>query len=891
MKFHFEELRRLLIGIAAIILSLSFISNSQAKNLTKVTLQLKWFHQFQFAGYYAAIEKGFYRDSSLDVILKEGRPGINNTDELIAGRADFGIDMPVILIERNKGKPIIVLAAILQHSPEVLIARKDSEISSVHDLINKRILIRPKGHAEIRAMIKSEGISENQLKMIDHTWDINDLVERRVDVSGAYITDFPFLMQERGIPYSIISPLTYGIDFYGDCLFTTEKKNKKNPALVKAFLDASLKGWEYAMAHQEEIIDLILKKYSTRFSREALRYEGSIMQELMQPKFIEIGHMNPGRWKHIADTFVKLDMLKTDYSLDGFLYNPDHQQNYAGMTRIIRIISAIAIAIGVITIILLFFNRRLNRNVIERTEHLSAEISERKKVENALAKSEERLRLALDSVSDAVWDWNVGSNEVYFSPGWYTMLGYEPYELPQEFETWKHLLHPDDMTESEQIILAHLESDKTFKIEFRMKAKDDQWKWILGRGRTVSRDDQGKPLRMIGTHFDLTDRKQAEEEIRQAHKLESIGTLAGGIAHEFNNILGIIVGNAELALNDLPEWNPSFSNIMEIKTASLRAKDVVRQLLSFSRKTEQKQVILDIKEVVKESISLIRASIPTSIEIHQSFPDKADKIIADATQIHQILINLCTNASHAMMDDGGLLEVILRPLTLKEKTNMQFKDVSPGKYLELIVKDSGSGIDSKIKEKIFDPYFTTKEVGKGTGMGLAVVHGIVKNHNGEIFVDSELGKGTTFTILFPITDDEQEDNITEITIDSIPHGKDTILFVDDEESLVDMAKMMLINLGYTVEGCTNPIDALSLFEKNPDRFDLVISDMTMPKMSGVKLSEQLRGLRPDVPIIICTGHSSQIDEEKAIEIGISAYAMKPVTMSEIAKLIRTVLDK
>jgi len=295
--------------------------------------------------------------------------------------------------------------------------------------------------------------------------------------------------------------------------------------------------------------------------------------------------------------------------------------------------------------------------------------------------------------------------------------------------------------------------------------------------------------------------------------------------------------------------------------------------------------------VIKESIQLIRSSIPSSIKIHEEIPDKIETILADATQIHQVLINLCTNASHAMSEDGGLLEIILRSKVLTDKTDPMSKGLSSGKYIELIVKDSGSGIDPIIYDKIFDPYFTTKEVGKGTGMGLAVVHGIIKNHKGEISVISDFGKGTKFTILLPTITEQPQQNTEILPIKSNPIGNETILFVDDEEALVDMAKMILERLGYTVQTSTNPVEALATFEANPTLFDLVISDMTMPQMSGAKLSEKLKEIQNNIPIIICTGHSSFIDEEKSKDIGISAFAMKPITMSEIARLIRTVLDK
>lgn len=399
-------------------------------------------------------------------------------------------------------------------------------------------------------------------------------------------------------------------------------------------------------------------------------------------------------------------------------------------------------------------------------------------------------------------------------------------------------------------------------------------------------------LRKSNKHLQLEirDRKQVEDQLRQSHKMEAIGTLAGGIAHEFNNILGIIIGNAELAIDDTPEWNPAHKNISEIKRAGLRAKEVVLQLLSFSRKTEQVQKPIDIAPVIKESIKLIRSSIPSNIEIHDHVPRSGDLILADTTQIHQVFINLCTNAAHAMDDSNeGILKIFLDTVDIDEKTDTRFAKIHPGKYLELTVKDSGKGIEPEIRERIFDPYFTTKEIGMGTGMGLAVVHGIVTNHNGKILVNSEPGKGTSISILLPVVTGVPELQKEPDRQTSLPTGNETILFVDDEFSIAESTKMLLEKIGYTVREFTNPLEALSAFKSSPDSFDLVISDVTMPKMNGVDLSKNLRKVRPDIPVIICTGHSSHMDEEKALKLNINAYTMKPVTASQIAVLIRRVL--
>ena len=389
----------------------------------------------------------------------------------------------------------------------------------------------------------------------------------------------------------------------------------------------------------------------------------------------------------------------------------------------------------------------------------------------------------------------------------------------------------------------------------------------------------------IAVGRDLTERRRMEEALRQSHKMESIGTLTGGIAHDFNNILGIILGNAELGLRRLPEQDYSYTKLAKIKTACLRAKEVVNQLLSFSRKSELSRKPTDIAPVIKESIDLIRSSMPSSIEIKAKIPATIDTILADPTHIHQVMINLCANACHAMGERGGILEIILAPACEKNR----IPGTAPGKYIQLDIRDNGVGIAPDIREKIFDPYFTTKQMGDGSGMGLSVVHGIVKNHNGHIFVESEPGRGTTVSILFPaITLPPQEK--TAIS-DDIPvkDGKEHILFVDDEACLVEIANEMFTGIGYQITSFTNPSHAFEHFSKDPDQFDLVITDLTMPQMDGIALSQKIKKVRPELPVIICTGNRSFIDGKKAQQAGVNAYLSKPMTIPEISNLISTIL--
>lgn len=405
----------------------------------------------------------------------------------------------------------------------------------------------------------------------------------------------------------------------------------------------------------------------------------------------------------------------------------------------------------------------------------------------------------------------------------------------------------------------------------------------------------GKEL-LYSIVYDITARKKAEKEkasleaqLLHAQKMESIGTLSGGIAHDFNNLLGIILGNTELAMEDVEELHSAKYNLMEIRTASLRARDVVKQLLSFSRKTDAKQKPVKLVQIVENVLSFLRSSIPMSIEIHKNIPYDTDNIIlADATQINQVMINLFTNAVHAMEDTGGVITIGIQNVYLDQVSAPFYPDLSLGNYVKLTVSDTGTGIDHEIKDRIFDPYFTTKEVGKGSGIGLSVVHGIVKSHNGAIYVDSKFGKGTTFSILFPAT--EEEAVIETEAIEKLSTGNERILFVDDEKSMAEIGRRRLERLGYQVEAKTNPIEALELFRADPDQFDLVITDMTMPHITGDKLVKEILKIRPDMPTILCTGFSEKIDEEKAKKIGVRQYIEKPFDRGKLSRLVRKVLD-
>jgi PAS domain S-box-containing protein len=516
-------------------------------------------------------------------------------------------------------------------------------------------------------------------------------------------------------------------------------------------------------------------------------------------------------------------------------------------------------------------------------QKLREEVEDRKRAEKALGASEEKYRLLFENANDAIFIAQDGFIK-FPNPQALKMTRYTEEELSKI--PFVNLIHPQDrdlILERHKKRLAGEDLPMTYS--FRIISKSGEELWVQINAAVITWEDRPATINFLR---DITEQMHLEQHLQQSQKMESIGTLAGGIAHDFNNILGIIIGNTELALNKIPKENKAQSNLEEIRTASLRARDVVKQLLSFARKTDLEKKPIIIASIIEESLKFLRSSVPTSIDIRQNISKEIDTIMADPTQIHQVLLNLCTNAVHAM-PDGGILEVALKNMELDEAIAARYADLKPGRYVNLIVNDTGHGIPEEEMDRIFDPYFTTKEVGKGTGMGLAFVHGIVKSHEGWLSVESEPGKGTIFSIFFPAV--EKEAVIETETAEEVPAGNERILLVDDMESMVFVGQYRLEKLGYRVVTRMDPVEALELFRADPQRFDLVITDMTMPRMNGDRLVKEMLKIRPDLPTILCTGFSEKIDEVKAKKIGIREYIEKPLRMIDLAKAVRKVLDE
>lgn len=403
-------------------------------------------------------------------------------------------------------------------------------------------------------------------------------------------------------------------------------------------------------------------------------------------------------------------------------------------------------------------------------------------------------------------------------------------------------------------------------------------------------DKNGELQYLIHTAKDITEQKRIEAELFQAHKMEAIGTLAGGIAHDFNNILSAILGFSEIAKLHLPDGSIAENDIDQILKAGKRATDLVKQILTFSRKSDTHHVPLAPHLIIKEALKMLHSSLPTSIDLQEDIDDKCGLIMADPTNIHQIVVNLCTNALHALEAEKGMIHVSLHRKEISAEQIAGEPGVSPGPFIVLEVRDTGHGMNQVTTKRIFDPYFTTKEVGKGTGLGLAVIHGIIQSYKGFIRVESEPGKGASFQIHIPALPQEMPSTDKTESHESLPHGTERILVVDDESNIVIINKEILDQLGYQVSGTTDSLDAFEKIRLDPDRFDLIITDQTMPNLTGAELAKEVLKIKPSMAIILCTGYSSVLSEKDALAMGIKKYARKPVDIATLAHITRQVLD-
>jgi PAS domain S-box-containing protein len=530
----------------------------------------------------------------------------------------------------------------------------------------------------------------------------------------------------------------------------------------------------------------------------------------------------------------------------------------------------------------------INATVVEYRDRPAVQVSyfditEAKRSEQELKESEERYRQLVENANDAIFVVRDATMR-FHNKKTEEMIGYSGEELHRI--PFIDLVHPDDRDMVVENHLKRLQGEE-FHSTYSFRVVHKAGHVIWGELNAVLITWEGEPAVLCFIR-DINEQKRLEEQVRQKQRLESIGTLAGGIAHDFNNMLAAITGFTELALLESGHDRRQQDRLEEVLKAGKRARDLVNQILTFSRQSDGERKPIRLRTILEDCLNMIRASVPATIEIRREFETPSDRVLADTTQLHQVMINLFSNAAHAMRGQGGILEVSLTEKHLDAEAAGRHADLKPGPYLNLTVKDTGHGMEKAVADRVFDPFFTTKGPGEGTGMGLAVVHGIVKKHQGAISVRSEPGSGTVFTVLLP-----QFDQVTGSDDESAPSivsADARVLFVDDEPALAKLYQEMFARMGYRVVACTSGLEALRAFRTNPERFDLVVTDLNMPNMTGLDLAKELLEIRPNTPVILCMGFSETVDGEKARRLGIRETLMKPILADDLAQAIGRVLD-
>ncbi|HKJ99357.1 MAG TPA: cache domain-containing protein [Desulfotignum sp.] len=597
------------------------------------------------------------------------------------------------------------------------------------------------------------------------------------------------------------------------------------------------------------------------------------MPEKIAPKMSYVKGFAPWNW--IIGTGIYMDDITKE------------------ITAITRHLILIFLGLLFLVILMSFY---ISRQVVRIDQKKNMAEKARQLNEDDLRRSEERYRLLAENATDVIWIMQTDTLEIsYVSPAIENLLGYGAEEFMQlDVTTY---MGEASVKRIKAVIAAELAQendpdaapDRMRTLELEMCKKDGTAVWVEIVARFL-RNESGCPDRILGTSRDITQRKRLEDRIKQTQKMEALGTLAGGIAHDFNNILSSIIGFTELAKLDLSDNAEALASLEQVMTAGLRARDLVQHILTFSRKADVQHQVIKIVPLVKECLKFIKASAPPDIEIRKKMMEKEVAVLADPSQIHQMIMNLLTNAVHAMKEGGGTLDVTIKSIVIHTDEILQTRDISAGRYVQILISDTGCGIPGPLKEKIFEPFFTTKRRGEGTGMGLSTVYGIVKDLKGDISVYSEPGTGTTFQVLIPEkkTGADQE---TFLSRAALVTGKGSILVVDDEPSIVAWTSKVLAKLGYAVAVASGGQKALDMLANDPARFDLVITDLSMPKMDGLALSHRINRICPDIPIILCTGFSEGLKPALIESCNIFAMIMKPMIASELSAIVNKALKK
>ncbi len=845
--------------------------------LDTIALHLKWKHQFQFAGYYAAIEKGFYADEGLNVKLIEGGPGKSPVSELLAGHAQYAIGNSSALLDRAEGKPVVVVASIFQHTAQVIYTRED--IDSPAQLRGKRIVMFQNGRREVEAfaLLKKFDVTKADY-VLQSTGSAEDLVNGNIDAWPGYSSNEAFLFDKRNVPYRMFRPQDFGLDFYGDTLLTTNAELQNYPERTAAFHRATIKGWEYALNHVDEMIDLIRSKYdSQKKSRDYLKFEADEILGLMIPDIIPVGLSNRKRWQRIASEFGELGYHVDDINWDSFLYHKE--PNVRAVFWYYRYWLAFGLLVALL-MLLYSYNLQLRAGIRKRTAALEQVGSEYKDI--------------LDAMQDAYYRADLQGDIIWVSLACERQLGYARSELigkPLD------MLYYDKSGRQKFITALEKNAGNLQHFELCLKHKDGKRVWVEVNSQYCF-DKDGRHIGVEGNVRNISERKQAEREsqeltgqLQQAQKMESIGVLAGGIAHDFNNLLVGMMGNAELAMLDAPEQGDMRYYLQQIFKASRKGADLVRQMLAYSGQGRFAMGDQDINKLLQDVSDLMGAAIGKHARLEKQLMDDLPHVYGDKNQLTQLIMNLMTNASEALSGKPGniILRTGVRRLAKRDFTAMYMAtDLEAGDFVFIEVEDGGCGMDAQTQNRIFDPFFTTKET--GSGLGLAALLGIVRSHNGTLALKSQLDSGSCFTVYFPALAKKEKVENPDLTGEyrTPVRLRGTVLVVDDEEAVRSVASRLLQHEGLKVITANDGEMAVELFRKHADEITFVLLDLTMPVMDGEQTFHALHCIRPDIPVMLSSGFSAKEAVGRLQRFGLAGFVRKPYTrkalLEEVARI-------
>ena len=860
----------------AIILTLTLLLGSNlAFAADKVVLQLRWHHSFQFAGYYAALWQGYYAKAGLDVQIRDSfspdKKYLSPIREVAEGRAEFGIAGSEILVGENRCSLFMVLAPIFQESPITIFSKESTPLSTPADLKHLNLGMFTRGNvaeAEVQAMLKNAGLDpvKDAPRITVTRQRLADLAAGRIDAAVGYITELDRFRDRLGPNLRQLKPSSFGVNFYGDSLFTSQIFAEKAPHIVKAFQKASLKGWRYALTHSSEIVQRIARQYraphhSVKVSEALIRSQVEPVTRLTHFPAITLGANDLGRWRRIHKSFVAAGVGKGDPPSADFVYDPAREQRRHTQMVIfasglgLLLVMAIAITAWVVTlrrsirsrtrdltdsearyrdliegsslgiqisgadgkfyyvnraVLTLFgydnieemattrasliaphdrerlmcqeesrwrgedapeiyecdgahkngtiipiqlFARRIRwdgRDAIQRT---IIDLTDLRNTERALQESEAKLRKIFEATGIGISTRNTRDRTIWTNDAFCRMLGYTQDEL--EALHLGDITHPDDHEKCGryrgQLLAGEIDS---YQIDKRFIHKDGETIWVINDLSAVC-DDQGNVVYTINVIQDVTRQRQAEEQLRQSQKMDSMGTLAGGVAHELNNMLMPIVGLTELTIAEIPEGSRSRKNLGAVLQSARRAAEPVDKILSFSHHNEAESKVVDLRGVIEEEMGLLGSTLPATIHINLELGKDPVKVLADETQLHLVLMNLASNAAYAMEGKVGELTISLAAVDLLDQSDCNRLGLEPDAFAKLSVKDTGHGMDEATRGRIFEPFYTTKAVGEGTGMGLAMIHGMVAGNGGAIDVSSAPGTGTTIDIYLPLAEENK----------------------------------------------------------------------------------------------------------------------------------------